>query len=450
VPLPARFLRFAPVVLVGFPTRPSLQAIYGTMSRALLKLVPELRSQAEPLTEAMLDVYTQCQEHFTTDAQAHYIFSPRELSRWVRSLYSALSLNAAQNTAGDMSTDSLVRLWLHEGLRLFSDRLVERQERDWLDVAIDKVATDRFGLGLADPEAVLRRPVLFSSWTSNRYIPVERNELRDYVKQRLKVFYEEELDVPLVLFNEVLDHILRIDRIFRQPQGHALLIGVSGGGKTVLSRFVAWLNGLNVFTIKVNSRYSFADFCADLRKVMIEAGANDEKMCFIFDESNVLDSNFLELMNTLLASGDVPGLFEGEDLTQLLSLCKEATSRRGIVVDGDDLYKWFICQVRINLHVVFTMNPASPDFHNRSQTSPALFNRRDVFFICSYVSFLFFFLFFLFFSFFLIKLYVLDVFWTGSATGPRRLCSKWATILPRCLTWTEKPTTSCRLLRPQN
>lgn len=30
---------------------------------------------------------------------------------------------------------------------------------------------------------------------------------------------------------------------------------------------------------------------------------------------------------------------------------------------------------RINLHVVFTMNPASPDFHNRAATSPALFNR---------------------------------------------------------------------------
>lgn len=44
------------------------------------------------------------------------------------------------------------------------------------------------------------------------YIPVEQEELRDYVKARLKVFYEEELDVPLVLFNEVLDHVLRIDR----------------------------------------------------------------------------------------------------------------------------------------------------------------------------------------------------------------------------------------------
>ena len=35
-------------------------------------------------------------------------------------------------------------------------------------------------------------------------------------------------------------------------QGHLLLIGVSGAGKTTLSRFVAWINGLSVFQIKVN------------------------------------------------------------------------------------------------------------------------------------------------------------------------------------------------------
>lgn len=61
---------------------------------------------------------------------------------------------------------------------------------------------------------------------------------------------------------------MRIDRVFRQPQGHALLIGVSGGGKTVLSRFVAWMNGLSIFTIKVNNKYAAQDFDDDLRHVM--------------------------------------------------------------------------------------------------------------------------------------------------------------------------------------
>lgn len=83
-------------------------------------------------------------------------------------------------------------------------------------------------------------------------MPVDQEQLRSYTKARLRVFYEEELDVPLVLFNEVLDNVLRIDRIFRQPQGHLLLIGVSGSGKTTLSRFVAWMNGLKVFQIKVS------------------------------------------------------------------------------------------------------------------------------------------------------------------------------------------------------
>jgi dynein cytoplasmic 1 heavy chain len=42
------------------------------------------------------------------------------------------------------------------------------------------------------------------------------------------------VDVPLVLFNDVLDHVLRIDRVFRQPQGHLILIGISGSGKVCL------------------------------------------------------------------------------------------------------------------------------------------------------------------------------------------------------------------------
>ena len=67
-------------------------------------------------------------------------------------------------------------------------------------------------------QAALARPILYSNWLSKDYLPVEQEELREYVQARLKVFYEEELDVPLVLFNEVLDHVLRIDRIFKQNQ----------------------------------------------------------------------------------------------------------------------------------------------------------------------------------------------------------------------------------------
>lgn len=368
VALSHRFLRYAPLLLVDFPAVPSLHQIYGTFARALLKLVPPLRSYAQALTHAMVDVYSQSQRHFTPDMQSHYIYSPRELSRWIRALHEAIK------QSDSMALEDLVRVWAHEGLRLFQDRLVEVEEKQWTDDLLDKVANEHF-TG-CDFSTALARPILYSNWLTKEYASVEREALREYVQARLKVFAEEELDVNLVVFNEVLEHILRIDRVFRQPQGHALLIGVSGGGKTVLSRFVAWLNGLSIFTIKVNNRYTAEDFDEDLRTVMRLSGAQGEKICFIFDESNVLESSFLERMNTLLAGGEVPGLFEGDEYTALMNSVKDHASREGLMLDTpEELYHHFTAQVRLNLHIVFTMNPASPDFHNRAATSPALYNR---------------------------------------------------------------------------
>jgi len=108
---------------------------------------------------------------------------------------------------------------------------------------------------------------------------------------------------------------------------------------------------------------------------MKRAGAKGEKITFIFDESNVLGPSFLEKMNALLASGEIPGLFEGDEYMALINLLKETSNQNKQFEAEDQLYKNFIFQVQRNLHVVFTMNPANPDFSNRTASSPALFNR---------------------------------------------------------------------------
>jgi len=59
-----------------------------------------------------------------------------------------------------------------------------------------------------------------------------------------------------------------------------------------------------------------------------------------------MHSSFLERMNTLLANGEVPGLFEGDEYSALLTLCKEGAQRQGLMLDSnDELYKWFTIQV---------------------------------------------------------------------------------------------------------
>ena len=248
VPLTHRFLRHAPLIMVDYPGEVSLKQIYGTYSRALLKVVPNLRAFAEPLTDAMVSFYLASQRHFTTDAQVHYIYSPRELTRWVRGIYEAI------RPLEVLPVEGLVRVWAHEGLRLFQDRLVTEEERIWTDEQIDSIALSHFPT--VNREEALGRPILFSNWTSRHYVSVEREALREYIKARLKIFHEEELDVQLVLFNDVLDHVLRIDRVFRQIQGHLLLIGVSGSGKVS-----GYIQGISVISRSLD--HAFTVCCLD-------------------------------------------------------------------------------------------------------------------------------------------------------------------------------------------
>ena len=253
----------------------------------------------------------------------------------------------------------LVRLWAHEGLRLFHDRLISEDERAWCQRSIDEVAVSYFhGLDFAarpssdisdsersgsskdNPHAegslaavarssVLKRPLLYSTWLGNSYLPVEQEELRFYLGERLTVFCEEELDVTLVMFDDVLDHVLRIDNVLRNPMGHLLLVGESGTGKSVLTRFVSWMNSLFIFEIKPSRRYTEANFDDDLRHVMKRAGVDGERICFLFDDADSLSSAFLEKMNALLASGEVPGLFEDRDqMATLMAACRDAASGR--------------------------------------------------------------------------------------------------------------------------
>lgn len=156
-----------------------------------------------------------------------------------------------------------------------------------------------------------------------------------------------------------------------------LLIGVSGAGKTLLTRFTAWMDGLSFVNLKIHNKYHASDFDDDLKKILVRSGCKGEKICFIVDESDVTDISILERMNTLLANAEIPGLFEGEEYSSLISNTKEAASALGFSFDStEQVYEWFRLQIMKNLHIVFTMNPPSSErLQNKLTASPALFNR---------------------------------------------------------------------------
>lgn len=53
----------------------------------------------------------------------------------------------------------------------------------------------------------------------------------------------------LVMFLDAAEHITRIARIIRQPQGNTLVLGVGGSGRQSLSRIATYLTGYKLFQI---------------------------------------------------------------------------------------------------------------------------------------------------------------------------------------------------------
>ncbi len=111
--------------------------------------------------------------------QPHYIYSPREMTRWVRGICEAL------RPLETLPIEGMVRIWAHEALRLFHDRLVYDEERLWTSENVDAIALKHFPN--IDKETALQRPILYSCWLSKDYIPVDQEELREFVKARLRV-----------------------------------------------------------------------------------------------------------------------------------------------------------------------------------------------------------------------------------------------------------------------
>ncbi|KOS13271.1 cytoplasmic dynein heavy chain 1 [Malassezia pachydermatis] len=365
-PLPPRWLRHTPVVWVGYPSDEALVQIYSTLAQALLQSMPSLLGYVDAVARGMVTYFRATQAHFSTAQQAHYVYSPRELTRWIRGMHQLMTT--------DTDLDDLVRIWAHEALRVFQDRLVTPEDKAWSDEALDEAARTAFP-GL-DVRRVLRRPLLYSDWLSRTSKRVDREALRSYAHARLRGFAEEALETELVLHDAVLDLALRCDRVLQQPAGHLLLIGVAGSGRTTMARFCAWLRGLALYNLPTSRAYDEARFDDDLRALLRRVGIRGERVCWTLDESQMAVPARVEKLNTLLANAEVAGLFEGDEYTSLLSALRDAAQRQGLVLHADDeLLSFFRAQITANLHVVLTMTPPRDDLTKRATASPALLNR---------------------------------------------------------------------------
>mmetsp|Transcript_19643 Transcript_19643/g.14355 ORF Transcript_19643/g.14355 Transcript_19643/m.14355 type:complete len:184 (-) Transcript_19643:307-858(-) len=86
----------------------------------------------------------------------------------------------------------------------------------------------------------------------------------------------------------------------------------------------------------------------------------------------MLKTEFVELLNSLISAGEVPGLYTPEELEPLLSQLKDEMSNQ---YECRTLFEFFVSRIQKNLSIVLSMDNSSPSFQQVCSSNPALFTK---------------------------------------------------------------------------
>ncbi|XP_023272842.1 dynein heavy chain 2, axonemal-like, partial [Seriola lalandi dorsalis] len=89
-----------------------------------------------------------------------------------------------------------------------------------------------------------------------------------------------------------------------------LLVGVGGSGRQSLSKMATYICEYKVFQVEVTKQYRKQEFREDIKKLYRLAGVDNKPTVFMFNDTQIVDESFLEDINNILSSGEVPNLYK--------------------------------------------------------------------------------------------------------------------------------------------
>jgi dynein heavy chain len=82
----------------------------------------------------------------------------------------------------------------------------------------------------------------------------------------------------------------------------------------------------------------------------------------------------LEDINTVLNSGDVPGLYKAEDEEPIMTVGRQECQRKQITITKMNMFQQYLNRVKANIHMVIAMSPLGQVFRQRLLMFPSLVN----------------------------------------------------------------------------
>eukprot|EP00754_Rhynchopus_humris_P016707 Rhum_TRINITY_DN14526_c0_g2::Rhum_TRINITY_DN14526_c0_g2_i1::g.95036::m.95036/K10414/DYNC2H, DNCH2; dynein heavy chain 2, cytosolic len=368
--LAPRFAAIISVLSLSYPDKDALNIIYTAYLEALLAS-PQLAKNSggwgvgkgADLSRVMCSVYADVKKKWTVDDASHYVFNPRDITAWVMNLLRY-----------DLENNDLLDIVYYEGQRTFADRLTKTEYRKRVNDLLAEQLSSVLGFTRRDREG----DRFFTSWLAGTSRTLQSIDYKDYKKQVQTALLQHEREIKslnLVLLPELLGWISRVDRVLSTPGGSMLLCGRSGVGRREVASLCAYVLRMNLVELKMTRDYGLREFKTEIKNAMVTAGVNAEPVLFFIEDHNIVNSTFLEIINSLLAGGESPGLFTPEELEPLLSPLKEAATNEGFFGGA---YAFFVQRVRQYLHFGVSMDPTNPQYEYRCQSNPSLCTRAQV------------------------------------------------------------------------
>ena len=214
--------------------RPMLTKIFGSILQGFLKagFQDAIQKIEENIVQGTIEIYQRISEELrATPAKFHYLFNLRDVSKVFQGVLMSKPISI-------QTPETMAKLWVNESLRVFYDRLINNEDKQWFTALIMELLTRNFRMQMDPDELFGREKVMFGDLLKLDAPVKLYEEIRDKAKL-LKVLTGmlEEYNLGnsnkmnLVFFDDAIEHILRIARVLRQPRGNIMLIGVGGSGK---------------------------------------------------------------------------------------------------------------------------------------------------------------------------------------------------------------------------
>ena len=214
----------------------------------------------------------------------------------------------------------MCKLWMNEVTRVFHDRLVSPEDREWfIDLVMD-LASREFR-SIIDRDEVFGESKIMVGDILKLDAPKKLYEVIIDPKKLHKALmnYLDEFNMStsnkmnLVFFEDAILHCLRISRVLRQSRGSLMCIGMGGSGKQSLIRMSSFMYDMIFRQVEIVKGFNQKMFRNFIKEMMFETGIHAKKTSFVLTDNQILSEGFLEDVNNLLNTGEIPNLMLSED-----------------------------------------------------------------------------------------------------------------------------------------